>query len=205
MVITMKTTRSYTMRARAEQAAKTRERILEATVDLAAHAPLAACTLPAIAARAGASVQTVLRVFGSREGLFAAALERARDEVLGRRDTPVGDVDAALDELIRQYERRGDAMLMMLGQETWEPVAAEITAAARAQHRDWTSRVFAPQLAEVAPAARDEVLDLLAVATDVLTWRILRRDRGLDAATTTMRMRRLAASAVRTAPDRGAA
>ena len=46
--IVMKTTRAYTMRARAEQADRTRARILDAAVELAGERPLAACTLPAV-------------------------------------------------------------------------------------------------------------------------------------------------------------
>lgn len=190
----MKTTRTYDMRGRAAEADRTRARILDAAVALAGEVPLAACTLPAIADRAGVSVQTVLRAYGSRDGLFTAATTRGREMVVAQRETPVGDVDAALEVLAGHYEAWGDTMLLLLAQESWEPVAAEITASGRLLHRDWVRGVFAPALERVDAADRDEAVDLLVVATDLYAWKLLRRDRGLDRAAAFERMRRLVAS-----------
>ena len=50
-------------------------------------------------------------------------------------------------------------------------------------HREWVQTVFAPYL-PAAEAAREARVDLLVVATDVYTWKQLRRDRGLDRGTT---------------------
>jgi hypothetical protein len=66
---------------------------------------------------------------------------------------------------------------------------ALIESTCRRIHRDWVEEVFAPQLADLAD--REELVDLLVIATDVLTWKILRRDSGLDRASTCQRMRRL--------------
>jgi len=194
MDIIMKTTRTYDMRGRAAEADRTRARILDATVALAGEVPLAACTLPAIADRAGVSVQTVLRAYGSRDGLFAAATTRGREQVVAQRETPVGDADAALELLAEHYEAWGGTMLLLLAQESWEPVAAEITASGRMLHRDWVRDVFAPALEQLAASDRDETVDLLVAATDLYTWKLMRRDRGLDRAATIGRMRRLVAS-----------
>ncbi|TYL52368.1 TetR/AcrR family transcriptional regulator [Agromyces mariniharenae] len=194
MDIIMKTTRTYDMRGRAAEADRTRARILDAAVALAGEVPLAACTLPAIADRAGVSVQTVLRAYGSRDGLFTAATTRAREQVVAQRATPVGDADAALDVLAEHYEAWGDTMLLLLAQESWEPVAAEITATGKLLHRDWVRSVFAPALDPLDAADRDQAVDLLVVATDLYAWKLLRRDRGLDRAATRERMYRLVAS-----------
>ena len=59
----------------------------------------------------------------------------------------------------------------------------------RRLHRDWVEEVFAPQLA--GRRDREELVDLLVVATDLLTWKILRRDGGMDRSTTCKRMLRL--------------
>ena len=115
----MKTTRTYTMRARAEQAQQTRNRILDAVLTLVDEVPLAACTLPAIAERADVSVQTVLRVFGSRERLSEAALERSLPAVLAERPADPNDRRRSIETLIDHYETRGDGALLLLGQETW--------------------------------------------------------------------------------------
>jgi len=59
----------------------------------------------------------------------------------------------------------------------------------RQVHREWAEEVFAPQLAS--RRDREELVDLLVVATDLLTWKILRRDGGMDRSTTSERMLRL--------------
>ena len=79
----MKTTRKYTMGARAQAVEQTRSRILHTTIALAGERPFAEITLDAVAERAGVSVQTVLRQFGSRDGLVAAGAEVATAEIDG--------------------------------------------------------------------------------------------------------------------------
>jgi AcrR family transcriptional regulator len=74
----MKTTRTYTMTSRARGVAETRRRVLDATVDLHGERLAADISLDDIAERAGVSVQTVLRHFGSRSGLVEAAFAHAR-------------------------------------------------------------------------------------------------------------------------------
>ena|SRR6516165_6307205 len=59
----------------------------------------------------------------------------------------------------------------------------------RRVHREWVEEVFAPQLAS--RCDREELVDLLVVATDLLTWKILRRDGGMDRSTTCERTLRL--------------
>ena len=48
----------------------------------------------------------------------------------------------------------------------------------------------------VREAAREARVDLLVVATDVYTWKQLRRDRGLDRGTTTQRIHELVAALI---------
>jgi len=187
----MKVTRAYEMRTRADTAAQTRERIINATIELGNEKPILALTLPAIASLAGVSVQTVLRQFGSRDGLLDAATESATSRVLAERAVNPGDVSTAISTLFDHYELRGDGVLLLLGQEHWEPRAADITAAGRRLHRDWVTRVFAPLLTESSAAGQDEIIDLLVVASDVYTWKLLRRDRGLARPEAESRMLRL--------------
>lgn len=185
----MKSTRTYTMTARAEAAEATRRRILDATVTLAGRMLLAEISLEAVAAEAGVSVQTVLRRFGSREGLFAAAHEHGTTLVTTERETPVGDVDAAVRVVIDHYELRGDAVLMLLAQERTDEAVRQITESGRQLHRRWVEHVFAPYLGVA--EERTSLVDLLVVATDLYTWKLLRRDRGLSPTTTHTLMTRL--------------
>ena len=186
----MKTTRRYTMTARAETVARTRLRILDATMALAETRLVSQISLDDIAGAAGVSVQTLLRHFGSRAGLVDAARAHALRVVAEERRTPVGDVDAAVRVVLQHYEQRGDAVLLMLAQEHADAATREVTDAGRAFHRSWVEEVFAPLL-PAGPAAHEEAVDLLVVATDVYTWKLLRRDRRLGVAATEQRVRAL--------------
>lgn len=185
----MRTTRVYTMTTRAESAERTRLRILDAAVGLAGTRLLADISLDDVAAEAGVSVQTVLRKFGSRTGVIEAAHVHATTEVDRERQAPVGDVPTALGVLVDHYERRGDLVALLLAQEGSDEQVHRIVAAGRRLHRDWVLEVFAPYLPT--GAGREELVDLLVVATDVLTWKQLRRDLQLNRPTTELRMRRL--------------
>lgn len=177
------------MTARAEAAEQTGTRILDTAVDLATTRLLAEITLDDIAVGAGVSVQTVLRRFGNRAGVIEAAYAHASAEVDLERQAPVGDVCTALAVLVEHYEQRGDGVVLLLAQEGSDEQVRRITTAGRRLHRDWVQRVFAPYLPP--GAAADELLDLLVVTTDVLTWKQLRRDIGLDRSTAELRIRRL--------------
>ncbi|HEX6955915.1 MAG TPA: TetR/AcrR family transcriptional regulator [Agromyces sp.] len=190
----MKTTRTYTMRARAEQAEQTRVRIVRATTALGGERPLAACTLPAIAERAEVSVQTVLRIFGSRDALFREVLDRTSAEVVAERTADPDDVPASIAALVDHYESRGDTVLLLLGQEAWEPLAAQVTEPGRRLHRDWVRTVFAHALGPLPEARREEAVDLLVAATDVSAWKLWRRDAGRSRDETLARMLALVAS-----------
>ena len=103
-------------------------------------------------------------------------------DALEERPTPVGDPSAAVGVVVEHYERRGGTALLMLAQEDHDPVAENATAGGKAMHRDWVSQTFAPATDD------DAVLDLLVVATDVYTWKLMRKDRGHSRAVTEQRM-----------------
>lgn len=170
------------MRARADAVAQTRRRILQAGFDLTNEKVSLEIVLSEVAERADVSVQTILRHFGTRDGLFEALAAFARDQVLEERAAPVGDAVAGVQVIFDHYEVRGDMVLRLLGQEFSDARVRAVTEQGRQTHREWVERVFGPQLAGRADAARDELVDLLVIATDVYTWKILRRDRGLDRA-----------------------
>ena len=170
------------MGARARAVEETRHRIREALIALAGERPFAEITLDAIAERAEVSVQTVLRRFGSRDALFAEAMDAAMGDVQDERRTPPGDAAAAVRVVMDHYELRGTTALLMLAQEGHDDVARKATDRGKAMHRTWVREAFAP-------ATEDEAaLDLLVVATDAYTWKLLRIDRGLSRAVTERRM-----------------
>ena len=109
-----------------------------------ASVPVTEIALDDVAGRAGVSVQTVLRHFGSRAGLEEASFERAQQAVADERRAPVGDVPAAVRVIVDHYERRGDMALLMLAQEGHQELMARITEQGKTMHRAWVQEVFAP-------------------------------------------------------------
>lgn len=165
--------RGYRMRARAESVAETHRRILAALHELAVERFLDEITLDDVAERAGVATRTVIRRFGGREGLVEAAFAEGSAEVQSRLDeTPVGDTEDAVEAVFADYERNGDALIMMLAQEHRHPeFLGPLADAGRRSHRRWIERVFEPR--DRLHAAQ------LVAATDVYVWKLLRRDVGL--------------------------
>lgn len=195
----MKTTRAYTQRARADATAETRQRILTAVVELRMERFSLEIVLADVAERAGVSVQTVLRHFVSRSGLFEESRDFQRAQVVHERTAPVGDGPAAVAAIVGHYEHTGAWMLHMLAQEQIDPHSRELVGRGRDIHRTWVREVFAPQLARCADP--EPLTDLLVVATDLYTWKLLRRDAGHDATTTEQRMLRLVRALVPADPE----
>jgi AcrR family transcriptional regulator len=194
-------TRAYRMTARARAVQETRERVLDAALSLHEQHLSSDISLADVAAEAGTSVQTVLRHFGSRDGLVNAAIERATADVEAERRSEPGDVGGAVRAVVDHYERRGDGVLLLLAQEGSQAFAANVTSTGRALHRRWVDECFAPLLPR--GAARAATVDLLVVATDVYTWKLLRRDRGLSVGSTCTRMETLVRAVLSvTAPPR---
>jgi AcrR family transcriptional regulator len=161
------------MTARAEAAERTRDRILAAATELAGERFLDEISLEDIAARAGVATRTVIRRFGNRANLVAAAFDQANAQVSDRRDeTLPGDVADAVEALFDDYERWGDALLMLLAQERRHVELKPLLDEGRELHRKWVERVF---------LLRDELhrAQLVAV-TDVYVWKLLRRDSKLS-------------------------
>ena len=186
----MKTTRSYTMTARAEAAEQTRLRITRAAFDLQTERLTAEISLEDIASRAGVTVQTVLRRFGSKAELFQASLEWINSEIAEERRAPAGDVTAGIRVLVDHYEKHGDFALLMLAQENSYPHVRQMSDMGKQMHRRWVEDVFGPLLPAAADA-RSEAIDLLVVTTDVYTWKLMRRDRGLSRSQTEHRINAL--------------
>ena len=169
--------RPYRMRARAEAAAETRRRILDATIELHRERFFDQVSLEDIAKRAGVTVQTVIRRFGNKERLIEAAAEEGNKKVVQQRDqAPVGDVEGAIKNLIEHYEEWGDSVLRLLAQEERVPAFRSVTDAGRALHYEWVERTFAPLLAERTGTARRRLSAELIAICDVYFWKLLRRD-----------------------------
>src|SRR5579872_6685036 len=108
----IETPRPYLMKARAAKAAATRERIVKSAADLIVERTLDGLTLEAVAERAGVAVRTVLRIFGSKEEVFAAAI--SFEGRRGHGELHPGNLEATIKTLFNDYETIGDAVILRL-------------------------------------------------------------------------------------------
>lgn len=172
------------MVARAEGVAATRDRIVQAALTLGLEQAYEDITLAAIARAAGVSHQTVLNHFGSKDQVAAAAAERlARDTAAARARAKPGDVAGALGVLVGEYERFGDANVRWALASERLGALAPLLDAARAGHQAWIEQIFSERL-PATPSARQQAIHALHAATDVYTWKLLRRDLRLSRETT---------------------
>jgi AcrR family transcriptional regulator len=167
---------AYTMVARAEGMAATRDRIVGAALALALEQAYEDITLAAIADAAGISHQTVLNHFTSKENVAAAAAELlARQTQEARDQAEPGDPAAAIAILVGEYERFGDANVRWAIASERLGALSPLLDRARAGHQAWLERIHSNALPK-APGARREAIHALHAATDVYVWKLLRRD-----------------------------
>src|SRR5215216_3403515 len=182
--------RPYRMRARAEAAAETGRRILEAVIELHRERFWDQVSLEDIAERSGVTVQTVIRRFGSKERLIDAAAEESTRQVTHQRyQAPVGDIEGAVNNLVDHYEEWGETALRLLAQEERVAAFRSVTDAGRAFHYEWVERTFAPLLAKRTGEERRRLLAELIAVCDVYFWKLLRRDLGLSREQTELAIR----------------
>jgi AcrR family transcriptional regulator len=167
----MKTAKRYNMELRAAAADATHERILVAAQEASLERWYDEVTLAEVARRAGVSGQTVINHFGGKDQLFAAAHERLGQELVERRySAEPGDVPGIVDALLDDYEVTGDSVVRLLALEEKVPALRPMIELGRKGHREWVETMFQ------APGLVPELI----VATDVYSWKLLRRDQGLS-------------------------
>jgi AcrR family transcriptional regulator len=167
------------MSSRAEEVAKTRERLLGAAMRNFVSRPFEEVRLREIAEEAEVTVPTLHAHFHSKEQLFVSAyLWWGQGQMADRDTAPVGDPPRAVKILFDHYEAHGDGILRVLSQEERIATIKTMTDAGRVVHRRWVSRTFAPSLEELTGKARERRLSALVIATDLLVWKLLRREMG---------------------------
>jgi AcrR family transcriptional regulator len=198
--------RPYRMKARAAAAEQTAQRIYAAAVELFRSHPFPEVTLQAVAERAGVTLQTVLRRFGSKEMLFEAAGNHFRDRVMQSRvPARPADIRSAIESLVASYEEMGDLNWHALCQEDQSAVVRAALDKGRAAHRRWLETSFAHLLPARAGAERERRVLLLFGVTDFYLWKLFRRDLGHERQATTKRMIDLVAALARAFTREGSA
>jgi AcrR family transcriptional regulator len=166
------------MRSRAASAETTRASILQAALVLLRNSFRSDIRLEDIAKNAGVTVQTVLRLYGSRAELLDQAITELLQEIGSQVHTAEpGNVAGSISAIVSHYEEAGDLVIRSLADEA-EPGMGQILAVGRSQHRLWVEEQFAPQIACYRAVERDRLVDSLDCVTDVYIWKKLRRDMG---------------------------
>jgi AcrR family transcriptional regulator len=194
-VASVKSRRPYRSRLRAEQAAQTRLRILEASGDLFAERGYGATTIDAVAARAGVAVDTVYAIFGTKKGMLSALIDlrvtgssEGSDVLAGEGPRAVGKVlnqrqmlAGFAADIVPRIERVRPIDDVMQSAGAIDPEIAELRA--RMQENRLTKlRTFVEWLAANGPLRRDIDVDEAATIAWTLTSpevnRLLRDVRG---------------------------
>jgi AcrR family transcriptional regulator len=173
------TTRTYRQTARADATERTRGAILDAAQALFRADPQLDPSLDEVAARAGVSTRTVIRQFGSKEGLLEAAIEAGVERAAVSRHAEPGDVEGAVRALVTHYEGMGDDVMRWLALADRLPFVRRVTESGVESHYAWVEEVFAPDLDGLPRGERRARRAALATATDVYVWHLLRRREGL--------------------------
>jgi AcrR family transcriptional regulator len=194
--------RPYRMTNRAEAANATAERILDAVTELFWERPTDQVVLKDVAERAGVTVQTVLRRYGGKEALLAAAADRAMSRTGAERAVRPGDVETAIEVLMEHYEQDALRSLRLLAEEQSSPTLAEFAERGRALHRDWCATAFAETLAPLSGAARKRRFAQLVAVCDVYTWKLLRLDAGLSRRQTQIALHELLVPLLNNTPEK---
>jgi AcrR family transcriptional regulator len=172
----VKKNRPYQMESRADAVEKTREGIMRAAYELWLKEDYDDVSLERVADRAGVSKQTVIRQFGSKDRLAYATVDWQRPREEAARAVEPGDVPGAIEIVVDRYERMGDANVRVLELEHRVPAIRYLLEQGRESHRAWVERVFAPFLPKQRGAARRRRVMAFYAATEVMTWKLVRRD-----------------------------
>jgi AcrR family transcriptional regulator len=175
-----KMARIYTLKKRAEQQAETRQRIVEATVELHSSVGPALTTISMVAERAGVQRHTVYAHFPDERSLFTACsgLVEERDpipeaaawrDIADRRERLM----AGIGEIYGWFERNAALLALVLRDAQHHQVT-----------RETSQRQFGPPIAAWHEALGERLTAkqraMLHVALSYYTWRNLALDAGLE-------------------------
>ena len=167
--------RPYEMKARKEATEATRARILESMYALVPVCSYDELTLQRVADHAGVTFQTVLRHFGTKDGLIAAAAVEGTAQESERRDARAGDTADIARVLCARYEEVADGSANWEALEDRVPVIRDGLRKARESHGQWLNEKFATELMSLDARQRRHTVAALYAATDINTWRLWKK------------------------------
>jgi AcrR family transcriptional regulator len=173
--------RAYNQVARAVTSRETEEQIAAAFLRLLKKHWFDEITLDHIAAEAGTTRQTIIRRYGGKSGVLAAFVENMDKTIrTSRWNTPAGDIDNAICDLVDEYEELGPWLIRALSLEGRFTELATGLNQGRRGHREWVAYIFSPWLDKLEREQRQERVHELIAITDVWMWHLLRVDQKLN-------------------------
>jgi AcrR family transcriptional regulator len=159
-------TRTYTQTRRADTTEQTRQIILGAVTSLFREAGCVEPPMTRIAERAACSTRSVIRHFGSKEGLIEATIASS-PTTIERHQVQPGDIVATIGDLIDRYEIVGDDHFRWIVCGERHPLARQISETWDRTHQRWVDATFAIDLDLLPPTERRARRATLATVTDV--------------------------------------
>jgi len=173
--------REYDNSKRHREAEQTKLEIVQALGRLWMKYSLTDITLDMVAEEAGVTTRTVLRKFGSRDGLLNETLNYDTGNISSdRHNAKVGDVEDILNTLLDNYETMGDAAIRTIHLEPELEIARKIGEQGRKVHRDWCKKMFAPYLPNETSSEYEIKLTAFIASTEIYLWKLMRKDLGLS-------------------------
>lgn len=153
---------------RRERGEQTRERILAAALELFAENGYAATSVAMVAKLARVHSQSLYHAFGSKEGLLAAAMERAAAQFFDDLQAAVHAPDEGQSVNRLEAVLAGDPpylrlhLVLILERRGGEPELLERAAEIRRQGRELAAQLIAPAVADLPDELRARALDDLS-------------------------------------------
>jgi AcrR family transcriptional regulator len=167
-------TRPYRSDLRDDQAAATRERILDAAHRLLGTTRPVDLAYADVAREANVSVRTLYRHFPAPEDLFLALSDRLLTEILGAEKQMPTDVPSALQVMRRQFE------LLERDPALYRVFFAVPTRSRHGGPGPLFEAIFGERLAAVPEAQRRQVWALLDLLGSPYAWDVLHANWGAD-------------------------
>lgn len=173
--------RPYRQVSRAKAQRRTREALLDAAEREFFDGHWERASLASMAVSAGVTKQTLLRHFGSKDGLFEQAMARGYSQVSAQRlSAPHDDIPGAVDNLLDHYQQWGDRSLRIAAIGDGSGLSADVSRQARQLHYDWVEHAFGVRLDRLHGQHRARRRAVLIALCDVHTWWLLSHELGLD-------------------------
>lgn len=166
--------RRYRADLRDEQAAATRERLLDAAHRLLGHVRPVDLSYAQIAEEAGVSVRTPYRYFPRSDDLFLALSDRLLARVGAESSTPPADVASAMAMVKRTFELLEDDPALFR-------VFFAVPTRSRTGGGDTVARLLAPYVAHLSEDGRRSVLALVDLLVSPYAWDVLHANWGANA------------------------